>query len=53
MLGDEEAAINLASIQARQQKPEEARATLDAALRLRPDSAALRAALGQFTPAAR
>lgn len=53
MLGDEEAAINLASIQARQQKPEEARATLDAALRLRPDSAALRAALAQFTPAAR
>lgn len=50
---DEESAINLASIQARQQKPEEARATLDAALRLQPDSAALRAALAQFTPAAR
>ncbi len=53
MPGDEEAAINLASIQARQQKPEEARATLDAAVRLQPDSAALRAALAQFTPAAR
>lgn len=53
MPGDEEAAINLASIQARQQKTEEARATLDAAVRLQPDSAALRAALAQFTPAAR
>lgn len=51
--GDEEAAINLASIQSRQQKTEEARATLDAASRLQPDSAALRAALAQFTPAAR
>lgn len=53
MPGDEEAAINLASIQSRQHKPEEARATLDAATRLQPDSAALRAALAQFTPAAR
>ena len=53
MPGDEEAAINLASILARQKKPEEARATLDAAVRLQPDSAALRAALAQFTPAAR
>jgi hypothetical protein len=53
MPGDEEAAINLASIQARQQKPEEARATLDAAVRLQPDSVALRAALAQFTPSAR
>ncbi len=53
MPGDEEAAINLASIQSRQQKSEEARATLDAAARLRPDSAALRAALAQFTPMAR
>lgn len=53
MPGDEEASINLASIQSRQNKPEEARATLDAALRLQPDSSALRAALGQFTPAAR
>ena len=50
MPGDEEAAINLASIQSRQQKSEEARATLDAAARLQPDSAALRAALAQFTP---
>lgn len=53
MPGDEEAAINLASIQSRQQKPEEARSTLDAAARLQPDSAALRAALAQFTPTAR
>lgn len=53
MPGDEEAAINLASIQSRQNKTEEARATLDAAARLQPDSAALRAALAQFTPAAR
>lgn len=53
MPGDEEASINLASIQSRQQKPEEARATLDASLRMQPDSAALRAALAQFTPAAR
>ena len=53
MPGDEEAAVNLASIQARQQKPEEARATLDAAARVHPDSNALRAALAQFTPAAR
>jgi len=53
MPGDEEASINLASIQSRQNKPEEARATLDTALRLQPDSSALRAALGQFTPAAR
>lgn len=53
MPGDEEAAINLASIQSRQQKPEEARATLDAATRLHPDSVALRAALAQFTPSAR
>ena len=53
MPGDEEAAINLASIQSRQQKPEEARATLDAAVRLQPGSAALRAALAQFTPTAR
>jgi hypothetical protein len=53
MPGDEEAAINLASIQSRQQKTEEARATLDAAARLNPDSAALRAALAQFTPTAR
>ena len=53
MPGDEEAAINLASIQSRQKKTEEARATLDAATRLQPDSAALRAALAQFTPATR
>lgn len=53
MPADEEAAINLASIQAHQKRPEEARATLDAAMRLQPDSAALRAALAQFTPAAR
>ncbi len=53
MPGDEEAAINLASIQSRLQKSEEARATLDAAARLHPDSAALRAALAQFTPTAR
>ncbi|WP_428000453.1 tetratricopeptide repeat protein [Acidovorax sp.] len=53
MPGDEEAAINLASIHSRRGKPEEARATLDAALRLSPDSAALRSALGQFTPNAR
>lgn len=53
MPGDEEAAINLASIHSRKGKPEEARATLDAALRLSPDSAALRSALAQFTPNAR
>jgi len=53
MPGDEEAAINLASIHSRRGKPEEARATLDGALRLSPDSAALRSALGQFTPNAR
>lgn len=53
MPGDEEAAINLASIHSRRARPEEARATLDAALRLSPDSAALRSALGQFTPNAR
>ena len=53
MPADEEAAINLASILARQNKTEEARATLDAAVRLQPDSVALRAALAQFTPNAR
>ncbi|CAN7583025.1 tetratricopeptide repeat protein [Acidovorax sp. LjRoot66] len=53
MPGDEEASINLASIHSRRGKPEEARATLDTALRLSPDSAALRSALGQFTPNAR
>lgn len=53
MPGDEEAAINLASIQSRQQQSEEARATLDAAARLQPDSTALRAALSHFTPAIR
>lgn len=53
MPGDEEAAINLASIHSRKGKPEEARATLDTALRLSPDSAALRSALAQFTPNAR
>lgn len=53
MPGDEEAAINLASIQSRKQRHEEARATLADALRLQPDSAALRAALAQFTPNAR
>lgn len=53
MPGDEEAAINLASIQARQNKTEEARATLDSAFRLQPDSAALRGALAKFTPAVR
>lgn len=51
--GDEEAAINLASIHARQKNTEEARAILDTAARMRPDSAALRAALAQFTPMAR
>lgn len=53
MPGDEEASINLASIHSRRGKPEEARATLGAALRLSPDSAALSSALGQFTPNAR
>ncbi|GAB3359721.1 MULTISPECIES: tetratricopeptide repeat protein [Giesbergeria] len=53
MPGDEEAAINLASIQSRQHQSEEARATLDAAARLQPDSTALRAALSHFTPAIR
>ncbi len=48
MPGDEESAINLATIQLRQQHTEEARATLDTALRLQPDSAALRSALGHF-----
>lgn len=51
--GDEEAAINLATIQLRQQQTEQARATLDTAIRLQPDSAALRNALGNFTPNAR
>lgn len=50
MPGDEEAAINLASIQVRQADQEGARATLDAAARLNPDSSALRAALAQYTP---
>ena len=50
--GDEEAAINLASIRIRQQRPEQARATLDAAVRVQPDSAALRAALGRFSATA-
>lgn len=53
MPGDEESAINLASIQVRQNKTEEARATLDAAFRLQPDSTALRGALAKFTPAVR
>jgi len=53
MPGDDEAAVNLASIQARQADQEGARATLDAAARLNPDSAALRAALAQYTPNAR
>ncbi len=48
--GDAEAAINLASIQAQEADQEGARATLDAAARLNPDSAALRAALAQYTP---
>lgn len=48
--GDAEAAINLASIQAKEADQEGARATLDAAARLNPDSAALRAALAQYTP---
>lgn len=48
--GDEEAAINLATIQLRQQQPEEARFTLDTAIRLQPDSVALRNALEHFTP---
>lgn len=51
--GDEEAAVNLASIQASQSDQEGARATLDAAARLNPDSKALRAALAQYTPNAR
>jgi hypothetical protein len=51
--GDAEAAINLASIQSRQQKHEEARATLDSAARLQPESAALQSALAQFTPSIR
>lgn len=53
MPGDEEAAVNLASIQARQSDQEGARTTLDTAARLNPDSAALRAALAQYTPNAR
>ncbi len=53
MPGDEEAAINLASIQSRRGQHEDARATLDGALRLSPDSAALRSALAQYTPNAR
>jgi len=48
--GDAEAAINLASIQAQEADQDGARATLDAAARLNPDSAALRAALAQYTP---
>lgn len=47
--GDKEAAINLASIQARHQQTEEARATLDAAARLQPDSLELQSALSQFS----
>lgn len=51
--GDEEAAVNLASIQVGQSDQEGARATLDTAARLNPDSKALRAALAQYTPNAR
>lgn len=48
--GDEEAAVNLASIQSRQQKYEEARTTLNAAAQLNPESVALQTALAQYTP---
>lgn len=50
MPGDEGAAINLASILSRSRQQEEARSILADAVRLRPDSTALRAALDQFTP---
>lgn len=51
--GDEGAAINLAALLLREGQTEQARATLDAAARLSPQSAALQAALAQFTPGAR
>jgi tetratricopeptide (TPR) repeat protein len=46
--GDEEASINLASIEAAQKKPEVARQILAEALRVSPDSDALKAALAGF-----
>lgn len=51
--GDEEAAINLASLELRNKNSEKARAILDGAARLSPNSASLRAALTQFNPASR
>lgn len=48
--GDEESALNLASIYSRTQRGEEARAVLGDAMRVRPDSKVLQSALAQFTP---
>lgn len=51
--GDEEAAINLASLLLQSNEVEVARQTLLQAVHLRPDSARLRAALRQFNPEVR
>lgn len=51
--GDEEAAINVASVHSHRQQGEQARGVLAAAVRVNPDSVALRNALNQFAPAGR
>lgn len=51
--GDEEAAINTASVHSQRQQSEQARSVLAAAVRINPDSAVLRDALNQFAPAGR
>jgi predicted Zn-dependent protease len=51
--GDEEAAINLASVLWRLHGPEEARGVLAEAARVNPESVGLQSALGRFTPGAR
>ncbi len=51
--GDEEAAINAASVHSQRQQGEQARGVLAAAVRVNPDSVALRNALNQFAPAGR
>ncbi|GAA6121395.1 tetratricopeptide repeat protein [Acidovorax sp. FG27] len=49
--GDEEASINLASIEARRQRTEAARQVLAEAVRLHPESESLKAALARFRSA--
>ncbi|GAB4090414.1 tetratricopeptide repeat protein [Hydrogenophaga soli] len=51
--GDEEAAVNLASLLSQMDRSEQAREVLAQALAIRSDSAALRNALRRFTPEAR